>query len=377
MSRERIGLRVFLLLGLALAAGCASADMPNNMAASSGGGVGGGVTGFGTLPPRGGAGAISMAPAIVGSGGTVALPMTAGRGGAPGPVVPAGTGGMAGPVAMAGHGGTAGMVGAGGAAGGTVMGNGMCCPDGNCLCHGPAPTALTSAAGPFKTAEAPLSTGTVYYPTDADPPFAAVAICPGFLNVGPEMAPWGPFYASHGIVLLAVSTGASDIPDIRAGLLLAGIEELKAENMKTGGPLSGKLSGRYGTSGYSMGGGGTTIAASMTATLKTSIGLAAWGGTGAGDTVPELLFCGDADTVAPCNMSDPVYAAIADSTPKMQIVVPGATHFNWFDPADAGGGMSGKYALAFQKVFLEGDTRWKPLLIMPPAGGGIQTTNIK
>jgi hypothetical protein len=61
----------------------------------------------------------------------------------------------------------------------------------------------------------------------------------------------------------------------------------------------------------------------------------------------------------------------------MEIVVPGATHFNWFDPADAGGGMSGKYALAFQKVFLEGDERWKPFLVMPPAGGGMQTTNIK
>jgi dienelactone hydrolase len=275
---------------------------------------------------------------------------------------------------MAGMGGAAGM---GGSAGGGAVGMGMCCANGNCLCHGDAPTGLTSKAGPFQTAMYTVSTGTVYYPMDATPPFAAIAIIPGFLNTGPEMAPWGPFYASHGFVLEATSAGAADTPDIRAASLAAAVKELKAENTKMGSPLFGKLSDRYGTSGYSMGGGGTTMAASMDSTLKTSIGLAAWGGTGTGTMVATLLFCGDADTVAPCNMSDPVYMAIPDATPKMEIVVPGATHFNWFDPADAGGGMSGQYALAFQKVYLEGDERWKPLLLMPPSGGAKQTTNIK
>jgi hypothetical protein len=142
-------------------------------------------------------------------------------------------------------------------------------------------------------------------------------------------------------------------------------------------PLAGKLSDRTGTSGYSMGGGGTTIAATGTPTLKTSVGLAAWGGDGTNDQVPELLFCGDADVVAPCNMSDSVYVGIPDSTPKMEIVAPGATHFNWFDPTDAGGGMSGMYALAFQKVYLEGDTRWKSLLLSPASNGGSIQTNIK
>jgi hypothetical protein len=54
-------------------------------------------------------------------------------------------------------------------------------------------------------------------------------------------------------------------------------------------------------------------------------------------------------------------------------VVPGATHFNWFMPTDAGGGTAGKYALAFQKVYLEGDTRWKSLLLTKPSGGSVMT----
>jgi pimeloyl-ACP methyl ester carboxylesterase len=265
---------------------------------------------------------------------------------------------------------------AGMGAAGSGGGKGMCCSDGNCLCHGDVPAQLTVGKGPYKTAQANISSGTVVYPTDAEPPLAAISICPGFLNTGPEMAAWGPFYASWGIVTVLTNTGAADIPDIRAGLLLDAIEELKKMNTTMSSPLFGKLSGRYGTSGYSMGGGGTTIAAAGTPTLNSSVGLAAWGGNGASNKVPELLLCGDADTVAPCDMSQGVYASIPDSTPKMLVSIPGVTHFDWFGPADAGMGTSGKYALAFQKVFLEGDTRWKSLLMTKPSGGSM-TSNLK
>jgi hypothetical protein len=78
--------------------------------------------------------------------------------------------------------------------------------------------------------------------------------------------------------------------------------------------------------------------------------------------------------VAPCGSNAQVaYGQLADSTPKMMMVIPGATHFNWFDPKDAGGGMSGETALAFQKVFLEGDERWRPILLQ---SRGTVTTNI-
>jgi hypothetical protein len=379
-SLER-ALGVALAIPLLWLGGCGAA-------AKGSGGSGGfpATLGTGGTPAMGGSGLGPTPMARAGTGGTTGFaPMngvaggggTAGMGGlgvaGTGPAIGTGgtTGGMAGITGMTGSGGTTGAAGMGG------TGTGACCASGDCLCHGPSPTALSSMAGPFKTMSYMISTGTVYYPVDADPPFAAVAIIPGFLNTGPEMAPWGPFYASWGIVLADTNSGAADTPDIRAGELLAAIKELKAENTKTGSPLFGKLSDRYGTSGYSMGGGGTTIAASMEATLKTSVGLAPWGGVGMGVTVPTLLFCGDADTVAPCNMATDAYTGMTGATPRMLMTVPGATHFNWFDPADAGGGMSGKYALAFQKVYLEGDERWKPLLAMMPTGGSVQSSNIK
>lgn len=67
---------------------------------------------------------------------------------------------------------------------------------------------------------------------------------------------------------------------------------------------------------------------------------------------------------------------IPSSTPKMMISIQGATHFNWFGPTSAGGGTSGKYALAFQKVYLEGDERWESLLLSAPSNG-TTTTNIQ
>jgi hypothetical protein len=294
-----------------------------------------------------------------GSGGSVA---TGGGSGSLGSGGSIGVGGS-GAVGSGGFGGTGGVAGTGGVSGsGSGGGTGTCCTSGDCLCHGPDPTGLTSAKGPYTTTSFAMGTvGTVHYPTNAEAPFAAIAIVPGFTNTGPEMAPWGSFYASWGIVTSVTNTVGTDDPNIRATKLLAAITALKAENTNSSSPLFGKLAGRYGTSGYSMGGGGTTIASGQDSTLKSSIGLAAWGPNGSGVQVPTLLLCGSSDTVAPCSMSQSAYTAIPGTTPKMMVTIAGATHFNWFNPTDVGGN-SGETALAFQKVYLEGDQRWLPIL---------------
>jgi hypothetical protein len=321
--------------------------------AGIGAGTGGGSVGFGT----GGSG---TGGGMSGTGGSGTGGSGSGTGGS-------GTGGMTT---------TGGAAGMSGAAGGGAAGGGSCCNGGDCLCHGPDPTGLTSKNGPYKTATLTMTTGTVYYPTDAEPPLAGVSICPGFLNTGPEMAPWGPFYASWGIVTVVTSTGAADLPNVRGQKLVAAIEELKKQNTMSGSPLSGKLAGRYGTSGYSMGGGGTTFASEADPTYKTSVGLAAWGPDGATVKTPTLFICSDADTVASCSGTNTSYAAIPSPTPKMILDIPNETHFNWFSPTDAGMGESGAYALAFQKVFLEGDTRWKPMLMKMPTSGTTKMANI-
>lgn len=335
-----------------------------------GGAGGGGASGIGGASGLGGAGGIGGAGGVVGGMGG-ASGMAGGMGGASGMMAGMGGGGAGGTGGMmAGAGGMAGG-GAGGTAG--MTGDGDCCPDGNCICHGDDPTALTNQNGPFDYESYRVANGTIFYPTDAEPPFSAIAICPGFLNSGPEMEPWGPFYASHGFVLIATDTIGSDFPDVRATKLLAAIDTLKMENDSSSSPIAGMLAGRFGTSGYSMGGGGTTIAASTDSTLMTSIGLAAWGPVGAGVTVPTLFLCGLSDGTAPCSQSQGAYGQMPGETPKMIVGIPAATHFSWFGPQDAGMGRSGAYALAFQKVFLDGDERWREFLVEAPSSGDFDT----
>ncbi|HET9933748.1 MAG TPA: hypothetical protein VFQ35_23755 [Polyangiaceae bacterium] len=378
-------------LALAFALACATSGCSSETALFTASSLGGG-TSFGGALASGGFSSIggAVSEGGTGAGGTATSPAPDNRGGSDslangghndGGRTTAGAkneGGAAssdsGGSSASQGGASAGVNSGGSSASAGAAGKGSCCSDGDCLCHGPAPTALTSKNGPYGTASLRLQTGTLHYPTDAEPPLAGIAICPGFLNTGPEMGPWGPFYASWGIAVIVTDTTGADLPNVRGDKLVAAIEELKAQNMASG-PLAGKLAGRYGTSGYSMGGGGTTFASAKDPTYRTSIGLAAWGPDGTNVKVPTLFLCSDTDTVAGCGYSQTAYDAMG-STSKMLIKVPNATHFNWFDPTDAGQGMSGEYALAFQKVFLEGDQRWRPLLLAKPAQGS-GATNIQ
>jgi hypothetical protein len=252
-----------------------------------------------------------------------------------------------------------------------TMLSGECCDDGDCLCHGSAPTQLTDRNGEFQTESLRVTTGTLFYPTDAEPPFAGLAIAAGFLNTGAEILDWGEFYASHGIVTLVTATLGTDFPDLRAAKLAASIDELQSLN-EGDSPIAGQMSGRYGTSGYSMGGGGTTLATASDSTLLSSVGLAAWTPVGRGISTPTLLLCGSTDGTAPCSMSDGAYAQIPESTPKMMVVLPGVGHLAWLrGPTAAGAG--GALALAFTKLYLEGDERWRTVLL--DASGDV-TTNI-
>jgi hypothetical protein len=52
----------------------------------------------------------------------------------------------------------------------------------------------------------------------------------------------------------------------------------------------------------------------------------------------------------------------------MLVVLSGTSHLEWVGTYLTGGGAAAKIALAFQKVFLEGDVRWKPLLKMMTMG---------
>lgn len=219
-------------------------------------------------------------------------------------------------------------------------------------------TGFTKAAG--------VDSSTVHYPTDATPPFAGVAVVPGFVSPESSIQEWGPFLASYGIVTVTIGVPGGDQPDARATKLMGTIEGIKKENSRTGSPLMGKIDEtRMAVAGWSMGGGGTLISAANNPTiLKAAVSFAAWGPTGGSkNKVPVLMFEATADVLA-AGMSDGFYKETPASTPKMLFEVEGSSH-NVANSPKNHGNIIGAYGLSWLKVYLEGDERYRPFLLRP------------
>ena len=157
---------------------------------STGVGGNGGVLGNGGAGGDGGVGggAGGSTGGVGGSTGGVGG-STGGVGGSTGGVGGS-TGGVGGSTGGVGGGGRCRGGGIGGVAG--SGGGGTCCSDGDCLCHGPAPTGLTSTKGPFNTATLTVSDRHDPLPDRRRPALCWCRSLRGFLNTGPEMAAMGP-----------------------------------------------------------------------------------------------------------------------------------------------------------------------------------------
>jgi dienelactone hydrolase len=257
---------------------------------------------------------------------------------------------------------------------------GECCADGDCLCQEDVVNEDTATrAGPFRVDTLRISGvqdyggGTVYFPTNAQPPFSAFVMCPGFTARQSSIREWGPFFASHGIVLMTIDTSSTRDPvNSRDDQLLAALDDLRGENVRRGSPLEGALDlNRFGVSGWSMGGGGSWLAGQSTPSLKSVLTLAGHHRTAGGARavarnlrIPTLMFAGSADTalLGGGDQSQDVFEIMDDATPKMLYEVEGEGHFSWGTPRTNGGAV-GRYALSWQKVFLDGDERFLPFLL--------------
>jgi dienelactone hydrolase len=182
-------------------------------------------------------------------------------------------------------------------------------------------------------------------------------------------------------VTITIGVPGSDQPAQRAMSLLSALETCLGENTREGSPIKGKLDENHlGVSGWSMGGGGTLIAAAQNpkGQIKAAVSFAAWGPRGGEmSKVPSLMFEATADPLA-ASMSDGYYAAMPDDVPKMLFEVQGSSHNVANDPANHDG-IIGRYGLAWWKVYLEGDERYKKFLTAPPPDIVTQkfATNVK
>jgi dienelactone hydrolase len=257
------------------------------------------------------------------------------------------------------------------------------CPSG-AICRPEAPGNY-SGNGPYGSASYQLPTtsysagATVYYPTSATAPFAAIVFMQPYTGTQSMDEAWGPFFASHGIVYVNCSTNTTgDSVDSRATQQANAVAALKSENTRTGttlrpNPLKGKLDiSRIGLMGWSMGGGATWIN-SATAGYKTAMTLAGHNATatsiyrtGRYTKCATMIFSGLLDTtiLGGLGQSEGVYSNIPSTISKVHYQVAGAGHMVWGSPTSAGNYVA-RIALAFQKTYLDGDTRWKSYIARP------------
>jgi hypothetical protein len=260
--------------------------------------------------------------------------------------------------------------------------------DGKGIMRGDAPTEMSATAnGPYMVKtytsgymDSPaFADGTVHYPEGAEPPFAFVAVVPGFVSPQSSIRAWGPFLASHGIVTMTIGTNSgSDQPPARSRALLGALKVLEGENTRSGSPIMGKLDlTRQATMGWSMGGGGTLLAAQEKQDLKATISMCGWnpGASYARIKAPALMFAATSDPLAG-GQSQGFYRSIPETVPKMLFEVQGGSH-NIANSPSGHGRVIGRFGLSWMKTYLEEDPRYKQFLTKgKPSGLAAYMTNV-
>ena len=239
-----------------------------------------------------------------------------------------------------------------------------------------------SRNGPYRVDDYNMPRGstpggaTVYYPTNAEPPFAGLVFTPPLSGTQFMYRDWGPFFASHGIIMVTMDTRtSSDTVKSRTRQQASVLDALKSENSRSGSPLRGKIAvDKIGAVGWSMGGGATWISSGEYRGLTTAMSLAGHNLTatnrssrGANTSCPTLIMNGaiDVTILGGLGQSSGVYRSIPRGIPKVIYELRSAGHFAWGSPTQANNYVA-ELALAFQKTFLEGDTRWARFIERPP-----------
>ena len=206
---------------------------------------------------------------------------------------------------------------------------------------------------------------TIYYPINASPPFASIAIVPGFISGPSSVAEWGPFYASHGIVTIIIGTNSLfDFPEARAYALLDALETIRIENARANSPLENSLNlDQLAVSGWSMGGGGAQRAAVLDNRISGVIAMCPWlTNTNLNHESSVLIFSGENDPTAPPELhADIHYNSTPNENNKLLFEIENGNHSVANSP-NGGNGAIGKITLSWLKLYVEQNNCYCPLL---------------
>ena len=226
---------------------------------------------------------------------------------------------------------------------------------------------------------------TLYYPIDADGPFSSIVLVPGFVSPQSAVSAWGPYLASHGIIVMTIGTNTlTDLPQDRANALLDAVQTLQEENNRENSPVYQQIDiNKISVGGHSMGGGGAQIAATMDESLKSVISLNPWiqqwliNYEYLNHTVPNLIISGQDDTTAPVNEHANVhYDYTPNTTPKAIYEIENGSHSTGRFPSTANNYV-GKIVLSWLNYFASEDDCYLPLLLEYPEQASIYQNNLE
>ena len=251
------------------------------------------------------------------------------------------------------------------------------------------------------------SSGFLYYPIDASPPYKSVVLIDAF-GSEPGLINWAQFYASHGYVAMSIGNLDETLRDSnsdwdymdRAIALLSAIETVKSENGRQISPLFNMIdTSSFAVSGYSTSGGGAHTALTIDSTLKTGIllnpavaFLDSVNCNAESDyycliedhlnhDVPVLIFAGEneynelvtPDDEAYDNMwALPQYEHVPDDTDKLYFESANEGHGSSVVPS----GIVGKQALFWLNYFMKNDESYCDSVITQPDGVSSFLTSI-
>jgi triacylglycerol lipase len=236
-------------------------------------------------------------------------------------------------------------------------------------------TVAASYAGPTSADYGGL---TIYYPSNGTGPYVMIAYAMGLTETGNLFSGWAKRMASNGYVVGVVDAiNTSNTGEDRAKGQFTALQNLKAENTKSGSPLEGKLSNCFVTSGHSLGGGAAIKTGNdHPADIKGVIGLNPYNLSQGFSAIvgPTLIITGQNDTTAaPAQHGKPAYDGIPASTQKQYVEISGGNH----QSALSVNATTGQYAVAWMKYEIDGDVRYKPFLDKLASGLSAFETTVK
>lgn len=176
------------------------------------------------------------------------------------------------------------------------------------------------------------------YPCDLlDGPFPATTLTGGFTNTKEQMEWLSEHLTSRGYVVLTMTpTNTLGNPPIWKTAHLAGFEQLANENVRMDSPLLLNIAqDKRAITGFSMGGGGTLLAAGeLGQGFATAVALAPYLGARtpnyANIDEPVLVLGSSEDVLAPASSVTSYYQTLPADITRALAIYKDTTHFQWY-----------------------------------------------